>query len=378
MKRRLKLFITTLSAVVATIGLALPSMAAANSMPRVYTQPAQFSASSGGNVSVPVRVDPGGSDIDTVDVKIAFPEGQLSFVSVDKAGSAFDTFVPGAPKASKGALEFSAASLGKSVNTDVLVGTLVFSAKTASGSATLNLSGSTVARAGAELETGADSAVVAFSANGVLANKVSITGISVTDVTVNSATVRWKTASPSTSSVDYGASAQYGLSAGSEQLTTDHVVKLAPVFGGHAIVHFAVTSRDASGSAGTSDDNSFTTAGYTISITVKSKDGKPLSGASVRVGDDAAKAKTDSSGVAVVDNVAPGNQKVVVNGGKAQFITVKSVRGAKAADVQKFALTAAPNSLLPRLLLGLFVVLVTAGLVIWLWRERTAKVDTPQ
>jgi hypothetical protein len=377
MKRHLKLFTTTLSALVATAGLALPSMAAANSMPRVYTQPAQFSASNGGNVSVPVRVDPGGSDIDTVEVKVAFPESQLTFVSVDKAGSAFDTFVPGAPKASKGTLEFSAASLGKSVSDDTLVGTLVFSAKATTGAATLNLTGSAVARAGAELETNADNAVVAFSANGVLANKLSITDISVTDVTVNGATVRWKTATPSTSSVDYGASAQYGLSAGSEQLTTDHVVKLASVFGGHALVHFAVTSRDASGSTGTSDDNSFTTAGYTISVTVKDKAGKALSGADVRVGD-GAKVKADSNGVATVSNVAPGNQKVVVNGGKAQFISVKALRAAKAADVQKFSLTAEPNPLLPRLLLGLFVVLVTTGLVVWLWRERATKATNPQ
>jgi hypothetical protein len=372
MKRRLKLFTTTLSALVATAGLALPSMAAANSIPRVYTQPAQFSASNGGNVSVPVRVDPGGSDIDTVNVKVVFPEAQLTFVSVDKAGSAFDTFVPGAPKASKGSLEFSAASLGKSVGDDSLVGTLIFSAKASSGTATLNLTDSAVARAGAELETTPENAVIAFSTNGVLANKLSITNINVTDVTVNGATVRWKTATPSTSSVDYGATAQYGLSAGSEQLTTDHVVKLTPVFGGHTTVHFTVTSRDASGSTGTSDDNSFTTAGYTISVTVKNKDGKALSGADVSVGG-GMKAKTDSNGVATVSNVAPGNQKVVVNGGKAQFITVKALRAAKAADVQKFSLTAEPNPLLPRLLLGLFVVLVTAGLIVWLLRERATK-----
>jgi hypothetical protein len=79
-----------------------------------------------------------------------------------------------------------------------------------------------------------------------------------------------------------------------------------------------------------------------------------------------------------VSNVAPGNQKVVVNGGKAQFITVKALRAAKAADVQKFSLTAEPNPLLPRLLLGLFVVLVTAGLIVWLWRERATKAADPQ
>jgi hypothetical protein len=377
MKRRIRLFITTLSALVMTSGLVLPGLARAEAVPKIYAQPAQVSGTNGGNVSVPIRVNPNGTDLDTVEIKVSFPEAQLTFQSVDKGGSAFDTFIPGAPKASAGSVEFSAAKLGNVVSGDSLVGTVVFTSKASSGSAVVDLTGSSTARNGSEVAATIGSATISFSANGTAANKVAISDVKVTEVTVNGGTISWKTTVPATSSVDYGSNTHYGFSAGTDALTTDHSVKLKPVFAGSDTVHFVVISRDAAGNTGTSGDSTFTTLGYTISILASSKSGKALSGASVRVGNSAV-VKADSNGVATVNDVAPGSQKVVVNNGMTQFIAVKALNGAKAADVQKFELTAEPRSLFAGVLFAIIVLVAAAALITWLWKERAIKTKAPQ
>ena len=354
-----------------TVGLALPGLASAAAAPRIYTSPAQFTASNGSSVSVPVRVDPNGAEIDTVEINVSFPESQLTFQSVDKGGSVFDTFVPGTPTVSKGTIEFSAARLKKTVTSDSLVGTLIFTSRAGSGSGTIDLSGSAAARSGSEVSVTTENASVNFGASGSQANKVAITGIKVTDVVVNGGTVNWSTSVPATSSVDYGVSTHYGFTSGSGDLTTTHSVKLQSVFAGNDTVHYNITSRDANGNAGTSGDNTFTTAGYTVAIKAFDKGGKALSGASVKVNGGAA-VKADASGVATVRNVGPGNQKVVINNGKTQFIAVKALNGAKATQIQKFDVTAEPNPA-PIMLIGFLVLVALAALLTVLLRQRAAK-----
>lgn len=354
------------------IGGVLQSSVSAATTARIYASPAQLSIGNGGNVSVPVRIDPGSSTIDAVNITVQFPSDQLAFRNVAQAGSTFDTFVPSTSHATSGSVTFGAASLGKTVSGDSLVATLVFTAKASSGTATVDLSGSQAARAGVVVPVATANATISFHANGTASSSVAITNVTVSDVTVNGGTIRWKTNVAATSNVVYGPSAQYGLSAGSDAFVTEHVVKLAPVFGGTTTVHFQITSSDGSDNMGSTGDKIFRTRGYTIAIKVTDKSGKVLTGARVSV-DNAAAVKTDNSGVAKVTNVGSGNQKVVVNSGKPQFITVKTVNGAKASDVQEFTLVAKPASLLFRILMELLVAVVAVSIISWLLHKRAHK-----
>lgn len=349
----------------------LASHTFADSTGKLYLQAVPNSVKSGQNVTLTLRVD-GQTDTNLVHAVVNYPVDKLSFVGVDKAGSFFDTFVPSNPNAKDGVISFAAASLGKTTSDDQLVAKLIFKASVSKGTAQVNLDGSTLANAGKERTPQLNGATVSFADGDSNNSTVDITEEKITNITTNSAVVQWKTNVPTTSSVDYGLTTKYGLNSGSDSLVTTHSVALDKVFGGKKVTYIRITSVAADGSTQTSDGTKFTTKGYNVSITVKSMSGEDLKGATVIISGGSS-VKTDENGVATFSDIAPGNQKTIINGGKEQFISVKSVTGAKATDTQNFTLKAASVARGTTWIYSAILAVLALAAIVWLWHKRSVK-----
>jgi len=344
--RRLSTLVITLFSLLAPLLMPLAPAAHAASAPSIYFGSSTVSAAEGNNFSVALRLNTNGAAIDTVNVIVSFPESQLSLVGLDKGGSVFDTFLPAAPSTDGGKLTFSAASLAsRRAGNGLLIATLSFAAKADSGSATLGLDGSQAANDGAAIDATTPSTQVSFrkaSPDESNPATIGIDAVRVTDVSLNGGVVRWKTAVAATSSVDYGADRNYGLTAGSSGMSTDHAVDLGHAFAAKTAVHFRVTSVDSQGDRQSSADQIFTTLGYTVRVQIVDKRSQPQSGVSVTIGGSKA-VQTDTEGYATVRNIAAGNQRVSIDG-KSQSITVKALATSGPATTQQFKLVAASGA----------------------------------
>ena len=85
-----------------------------------------------------------------------------------------------------------------------------------------------------------------------------ISAVRVDSISANGALVQWNTNEPATSMVDFGATADYGLSASTEELVTSHYIWLAGLTD-TTLYHFRVRSSDASNNETIANDGTFTT-----------------------------------------------------------------------------------------------------------------------
>ena len=86
-----------------------------------------------------------------------------------------------------------------------------------------------------------------------------IKNVSTSSETETSAVIAWTTNEPGSSDVEYGKNTDYGLTASSAELTTDHSITLSDLEPNTAY-HFRVTSSDKAGNQASSADNIFVTA----------------------------------------------------------------------------------------------------------------------
>jgi len=86
-----------------------------------------------------------------------------------------------------------------------------------------------------------------------------IKNISTSSETETSAVITWTTNKPASSHVEYGKNTDYGLTASSADLTTDHSLTVSNLLPNTAY-HFRVTSTDKAGNQASSEDNIFVTA----------------------------------------------------------------------------------------------------------------------
>jgi len=94
-----------------------------------------------------------------------------------------------------------------------------------------------------------------------------ISSVTSSGTTVSSATVTWNTDKSSSSQVEYGTTAAYGIATALDSsLVTSHAVTLSGLTAGKAY-HFRVQSKDAAGNAALSIDYTFTTATATATAT---------------------------------------------------------------------------------------------------------------
>jgi hypothetical protein len=86
-----------------------------------------------------------------------------------------------------------------------------------------------------------------------------IKSVSTSSETETSAVITWTTNEPASSDVEYGKETDYGLTASSAELTTDHSITLSNLESNTAY-HFRVKSTDKSGNQASSTDKIFITA----------------------------------------------------------------------------------------------------------------------
>jgi hypothetical protein len=86
-----------------------------------------------------------------------------------------------------------------------------------------------------------------------------IKDVSISSETETSAVITWTTNEPATGDIEYGKETDYGLTASSADLTTDHSLTLSNLESNTAY-HFRVTSGDEAGNQASSADNIFVTS----------------------------------------------------------------------------------------------------------------------
>lgn len=280
-----------------------------------YLAPGSMTVTNGQTFSVGVRVN-ASSGVDTAQANLSYPADKLDFLGLSYGGSAFE--IQAQSSGGSGNIRMGRATIG-SKSGDLLVGTITFRAKVSSGSAAVSFTGGTEAdKAGKVIVSAGSSATYTFTKPAPVPKPdktaPKISGVKVTNIGLNTATVVWKTNEKATSVVEYGPAKKLGIIASSSKLITSHKVSLSNklLFPGTQFF-YRVVSKDKSGNSAVSKLTSFKTKGYTVSLSVKDDDGKPLSGKRVKLLPGLETGETDESGVVVFNDIAPGVTAVHVD-----------------------------------------------------------------
>lgn len=281
---------------------ALPAAAATGS---IYLSPSSKSAVSGASVTLSVRLSSSDA-VNAVQSNLSYPTDKLDYLSTSFSGTAFE--IQAQSTGGGGSVMIARGTTG-SVSGDKLIATVTFRAKVSSGSAVVSVTGdSSLANNGTEIPSSKGSATITFSkpapaptptpAPPADTTAPTITATSAT-ASLTSATISWQTNEASDSSVDYGPTSSYGLTVSKSERVTQHQVVLSSSFlQPLTTYHFRVHSTDASGNKQDGADQTFTTQGVAVTITVKSTQGSAITGAKVTV--NGTDYTTDSKGMATV------------------------------------------------------------------------------
>lgn len=397
--------------------MAAPRMTIAAAGTKLYVSPASQSVVSGGNVVASVVIDTGGESVNTVQTVFTYDASKFNFVSI-APGSAFSSAFPNSN--SSGSVQFSAGSTG-GVSGVQTVATVTLYAK-AGGTSAINLAavcppgnyastcsaayhsvtsenvlstvnggsyavsgGSTPAPApspapsppppspapgpGSPATSSAkpSTAQPATTANSPAATATSkpvpvISGLAITNVTETSATIKWQTNIPATSIVQFGLNDKFGQTARTEGMSTAHEVTLkAPYLAQGSKYYVQALSASADGASASSEPQTFTTTGFTVTLRIVDTNGQSIAGAKVICGTETKTA--DSNGSVICQNMLAGPQKVTIKAGNAtttRTITVGKLDPATGNyETQKFSLTAEKGSILsPYVIAGLGLLLL--------------------
>jgi hypothetical protein len=318
MKQKLFRLIFALSLFAPAFAPALPALADSAS---ITLSSNTSSVASGGSVVVIVRMNGGGNAVNAVEADLSYPASQLQYVGFSATGSAFE--IGASSGGGDGTATLDRGTTG-SVSGSGLVGTVTFRALVSSGSASVNVAGSSSLVAGGTAIPYASSGVtIHFGASSKSSTSAAptapaapkdtsaptISAMKVTDLTPYSATVTWVTDEASSSSVDFGVDTNYGLTTSSTTLATTHSVALTSSFLlPQTLLHYHVKSADAAGNVATSPDQTFQLPGVPVTIIVRGANGQPQAGVEVSLG--SVSGTTDSHGRVTLAS-ALGNQKIV-------------------------------------------------------------------
>jgi hypothetical protein len=339
-----------LSAALAAIGLS-PVFAATATL---YVTPASGSVINGNNLTFSIRVNTGGDTVNVVRAKLTYPADKFDFVSINTSGSAFD--IQAANTGGGGNINIErAAAPGKSG--DLLIASITLRAKVSSGSGTVSFaSDSAVVRESDSVNivgpmnggtytfaapptppptptptptpspspsptpnpnpstrpspspTPSTTSTPTSPEKDVTAPTIT-SGPSVTSTSQTGAVIEWETSEDTTSTVEYGLSDQYELTAGDNTLTKAHkvVVNSTQIVAG-VEYKFRVKSTDAGGNGVVSEGHTFRTSGVQITIKLKKSDGSAVSNVGVIV--DGKTVKTNDFGDALFNDMAVGKHDV--------------------------------------------------------------------
>lgn len=334
MKKILPILIFTFF--LATLSLILPKPASASGT--LYFSPGSGTKYNGQNFTVSVRAK-GMDNVDAVKAVFTYPTDKLTFVSISSGGSAWG--IKAQETASGGTIEIDRGNIGN-LSGDKLVASVTFKPKTNSGTVSLNFTGDcALTLAGANVISGKTNAsfTLADAPPPPVADTVvpTLSAIKVTNLSVNTATITWTTNEASDSSVDYATSKAYFLTALKGDLVTSHSVVLDSRFlEPGTTYHFMVRSKDSSGNEAKSSDQTFSTVGYEVKVSITDEFSKQIGKTKVTLHSTAQTATTDRNGVATFKNVSVGEHVLTakVNGQElAATIQVKD-SGAKATQVK--------------------------------------------
>jgi hypothetical protein len=332
-----RLLLKLIAASLVGVGMLLPAMPVSAAGASISLTANHSSIAAGGTLIVAVYMNGGGNPINAVEADLNYPASKLEYVGLSYSGGAFGINTPG-NGGGNGVITIQNGSVSP-VSGSGLVATVTFKALAASGSAAIGVSGSS------NLINANTNTPVAYGSSGITVNlggsaapsssstshasaspshpnaasapaapppkdvtPPAITAIKVRGLTSFRATITWTTNEPSSSEVDYGLDASYGLSNSSTALTTTHSVTLNSTFlTPETVFHYHVKSGDAAGNTAASPDQHFSLPGVPVTIVVLGANGKPEANATVTL--DGATSTTDSHGQVTLPS-SLGNKKI--------------------------------------------------------------------
>jgi hypothetical protein len=144
-------------------GQRLQHAAGGNLTGRLYLTPSSGSYSVGGQVVVQIREDSGATEVNAVQVNMAYPDSLLEYVSTSTAGGAFGLTLSSTGGA--GAVNLSVGTLPPPITGDKLVATITFNVL-AAGTAVLKFqSGSVVLTQAASNDVAGTKSGASFTLN---------------------------------------------------------------------------------------------------------------------------------------------------------------------------------------------------------------------
>lgn len=304
----------------------------------IYLSPASSSVQIDKDVTLALRITPGTS-VNAVQATINYSQSDLSFVSTSLSAFPVCTVNSGGG----GTVSLACAILAGSVSSDSLVANITFEALAGSGNTTPSITDANAAYNGTWTDPGSTNATISFTSPAAPSSPVktvkstpktesssdssatsssAATPIQLTVVSPPTAiiikpslkTVQYTTAEVAVSTnlatkttIDYGTdktdlnnSTSLGSSAATA--TPNLITSLMP----GTTYYYKVVAQAADGTTTESSIQSFTTKGYTISVTVLGSNDRPLANQLVTLHSIAMTAKTNAQGVATFTNVTPG------------------------------------------------------------------------
>jgi hypothetical protein len=375
-----KLLIAAITSL-AVLSSALPASAAAAS---IYLTANHATVSSGGSLIVAVYMNGGGNPINAVEADLNYPASKLQYVGLNYGGGAFNISTPG-DGGGNGAVSIQNGAINP-VSGSGLIATVTFRALVGSGSAAIGVSSSSnlinantntpvpFTSSGVSVNFGSGSVASVGSSHSTTTSTPApppppkdttppvITDVKLTDLSPFGATITWTTNEPSSSEVDYGLDATYGLSNSSATLTVAHSVALSSEFLlPETVFHYHVKSADAAGNVAVSPDEHFSLPGVPVTVVVIGANGKPEANATVTV--DGATSTTNAKGQVTLPS-SLGNKKITTT---SQGVTIEKTitvdRTVKPLPPYQLDLARQPLDRWMMISVGLFaVVLVLLGI----------------
>lgn len=289
----------------------------------LYLTPGSLTGGSGSNISVSIRANITSDTVNAVQANLTYPADKLDFVGINAASSPFN--IQAESTGGGGFVKVARGIVGTGVTGDRLIAVVTFKVKQNSGTASIGFAGDSALVSGtsnSNVLSGTSGSTVTFSKavptpipTIQATNSIEVSEINVAEVTYNSATITWNTNIAANSTVEYGLSDQFGLTAHQDTATISHRLVLdSPLISPGTTYTFRVKSASGSENEVVSDQMTFTTKGYTALLKIEGQDEIPLANVNVTVSspNGPITQKTDGSGYVTFTNLPAGIHIVVV------------------------------------------------------------------
>lgn len=375
--RKLSYLTATLWMTASSLLLATPHALAASAT--LSISPASTSVSQGSVVSLGIYVN-STDPVNAVQANLSYPANLLDFSSI---ASSSNFGIEAQSTGGGGSVAIGRGTINP-VTGSKLVATVRFKAKASSGTAAIAFaSGSGVASNGTAILGATTGATVALKPVPPAAPAAPappkdttppiISNVKAIDITSTTAAITWTTSEPATSEVSYGTNDKYGLNATTTGSVTDHKVVLDSALMKPGVTyHYKVRSVDPSGNVVAGDDQTFKTAGLSLTITVLDKNGKAVKGASVSFQKQTV--TTDKNGKATFKDLSldSGNAVITQGGNKtAAYVNVVQDGDAVAKAITVKINTVSTSQAPTFIFIGLLVLAVVS---LWYFLRRAKNV----